>query len=512
MKYQYASAYIKALANVTKKLEHDFYIRHISYNSKDIKRNSLFVVKGNDFKIQYLYEAIKKGARFIVLDTNYIKKEKLLTNKKFTTYFNDEKIIFLIVDDIREAMLKIVDLYYNMAYKKLNLIGITGTKGKTTTAYYLYNVLKANKIKAGLITSIKTNNGKKETDALLTTPEIFELHKFFYECVKNKLKYVIMEVSSQALKYKRIKGLNFFASAFLNISNDHISEIEHPNMKDYLISKLKLATLSKNFLINKNVVSPKLTMVNNVINAFEIRSILRYAKIKYKTFKVTRELKFSLKGFSNFNLENACAAISISKLIIPNITETSIYDAITTTKIEGRTEIINHKDKIIIVDYAHNGASFNAILNYAKTFNKKELVLLFGATGTKGKNRRVDIANEVALCNPTKIYLTEDDPGFESPEKIAKSICELYSKVNQALKKKTIFINDRAKAIKTAIKDSKDDSIIMILGKGNDCFMVRNGKKMKYDGDPQIVKAYLKEVESKKKNLSRKKISKKKTK
>lgn len=509
MKYKLASTYIKALAEVSRRLKNDFYIKHITYNSKEVKPNSLFVVKGETFKMSYLYEAIKKGANFIVLSADFIKKNSLLNDKKFMSFFNDDKTIFLIVDDLRDAMLKIVDIYYSKAYKKLKLIGITGTKGKTTTAYYLHNVLNNNKISSGLITSIKNFNGKKSVDALLTTPEIFELHKFFYECVKNNLKYVIMEVSSQALKYERIKGLNFFIGIFLNISNDHISEIEHTDIDDYLLSKLKLGEISEYFLVNKNLVIPNLSKNSSEVSILKMRSLLNTKKHNIKYFKTSFKTKLLLKQLSKFNIENASSVVAATSLINGNITEKNICDVIVNTTIEGRNEIYRHENRIIIVDYAHNGASFKAILNYANSFKKKESVLVFGATGTKGKNRRIDIAKEAALFRPSKIYLTEDDPGFEDPNEISKSIYSLIINNNQALKDKITFIKSRKQTIKTAIEKSNSDSIILILGKGNDCFMVRKGRKMKYEGDPQIVKACLKEMES---NKSIKKLPKKTTK
>ncbi|MGL4484958.1 MAG: Mur ligase family protein, partial [Anaerovoracaceae bacterium] len=218
----------------------DLNIQYISYDSNDIKKNTLFICKGAHFKEEYLIAAIEKGA------VAYVSEEKY-----------DSDIPYLIVDDVRKAMVELTKDFYGNLWKDLLLFGITGTKGKSTTAYYMKSILdsflKDNNAKidrksqqaekgtisdkSAIISSIDTFDGVEEFESHLTTPEFLQLNKHFKNAVDAGIKYLTMEVSSQALKYDRVPGIIFDVAAFLNMGEDHISDIEHSSMEDYKNSK-----------------------------------------------------------------------------------------------------------------------------------------------------------------------------------------------------------------------------------------------------------------------------------
>src|SRR5665648_620096 len=204
-------------------------IRYVSFNSKDIEYNSLFICKGSHFDKKYLEDAINEGAFVYLSESKY---EDL-----------NNEISYIIVNDIRKAMAYIAEIYTNSAWKDLTLIGITGTKGKSTTAYFIKYILDdylkfGKKKPCGIISGIDNYDGVIKEESHLTTPESLELHRHFSNATSSGLEYLAMEVSSQALKYDRVLGIQYEVGCFLNVGEDHISDIEHSSFEDYLKSKL----------------------------------------------------------------------------------------------------------------------------------------------------------------------------------------------------------------------------------------------------------------------------------
>ncbi len=216
----------------------DATIENISYNSREVTENTLFFCKGAHFREQFLSDAINKGAVAYVAVQKY-----------------DVDVPCIIVSDIRKALYSTANFFYDNAWEKLNLIGITGTKGKSTTAYYIKNVLDEhlknnNKKESGLASTLEIYDGVVRKPSTLTTPEPFELHKHFHNAEKSGTDFFTMEVSSQALKYGRTEGVNFKIGCYLNIGIDHISANEHPDFEDYFNSKMKLFTQCDTAVIN----------------------------------------------------------------------------------------------------------------------------------------------------------------------------------------------------------------------------------------------------------------------
>ena len=465
----------------------------VSCNSKNVIKDSIFICKGISFKIDYLEDAIKRGA-FI-----YLSEEKY-----------DVELPCILVSDIRKAMAVVTNLFYENSKDNLDIIGITGTKGKSTTSYYIKYILdeyaKENLIKdTGIISSIKTYDGKNNDYSLLTTPESIELNARFFNMCESGIKNVIMEVSSQALKYDRTYGINFKVGAFLNISEDHISSVEHKDFEDYFNSKLQIFKQCEVACINlesdfcdrivseakkycKKIVTFSLSNSHADIYAYDIKKQGFSTIFKVKCDKFDREFVLNMPGI--FNVENALCAISVAYSL--EIDGRFIYSGLKLAKIEGRMEIFTSKkqDEIVIVDYAHNKLSFEKVFeSVSKEYPTRDIICVFGCPGNKAVNRRVDLPS-VAMKYSKKVYLTSDDPGTEDPNEICNEIA-------QNLKCDYEIIIDRKEAIKKALSTHLNNSIILVLGKGREMLQKKGNIKEEYLSDVYYVEKYIEEIEEK---------------
>lgn len=465
-------------------------VEHISYNSSDIEENTLFICKGLNFKSEYLIEAIKKGSIGYISEIRYI-----------TEYDN---IAYIKVKEIKKAMAIISAYFYNYSYKSFKLIGITGTKGKTTTTNFLKNILdEHDKTKTAYISTMHIYTGTTDEDNHLTTPESMDLHKYFSEVKKNKINYLTMEVASQGYKVDRVYGINFDVGVFLNISEDHISAIEHQSFQDYLECKLQLLKNSNVVVINNDTDcldsvldssknAEKVVTFGNSNNAdYYLLDIVK-EKAGYiftvKSDKYNYEKVFKTRLQGRFNLENALAAITVAKVL--GIDDKSIYNAIEKTEIPGRMTILQKDNITVIVDYAHNLLSFQKLFQTIKLdYPNSNIISVFGCQGNKAYNRRKDLGT-ISSQQSDYIYLTADDPQYESVTDICKDVATYIEKYET----KYEIIEDREVAIKKAIdmavKDGKNE-VVLIMGKGSETTQKVKGKIEHYTGDIEIVKEYL---------------------
>jgi UDP-N-acetylmuramoyl-L-alanyl-D-glutamate--2,6-diaminopimelate ligase len=459
---------IKEIGNITQ--IKDTVVESISYNSKEVKKGTVFVCKGNSFKEEYLKQAIPGGA-FL-----YISEKKYNVN-----------IPYILVEDIKISLSIIADKYFNSPSKNLNVIGITGTKGKSTTAYYIKYILdeaanENNEKDTAIISSIDTYDGVLNFESHITTPESLDLQNHFNNAVNSKMKNVVMEVSSQALKYSRVNNVDFDYSIFLNISEDHISDLEHKDFKDYFDSKLKIFAKTNTAFVNldsdnskmiseiakrdsKEVITFSTKEKKSDIYGYDIQKKGFDTVFKVKTSEFDKEFVLTMPGL--FNVENALAAISVTTKM--GISYENIYNGLKKAKSSGRMEVYYSKDKkiICIVDYAHNKLSFEKLYESTKSeYADRKITTVFGCPGKKALLRRRDLGL-LAGENSDKIYITAEDPGEEPVEKISKEIA-MYVKVNT---NNYEIIEDREEAIKKAIEEAKKDTkktIILITGKGNE--------------------------------------------
>ena len=457
-------------------------IRKISYDSNDVQNGTLFICKGINFKEEYLQSAILKGATVYISEVRY-----------------KVDIPCILVSDIRKALAVLSKWYYGNADEKLNLCGITGTKGKSTTVYFLYNILDEAKKKVGFSTTVDTFDGSIVKESVLTTPESLEAHKLFNGAVRNGCTDFIMEVSSQAYKMDRIFGLHYKYGIFVNISDDHISPNEHKDFDEYFGCKLEIVRGFENAVINKDD-EKSAEVFEAAKNAKRVMSysILSedadvYAKnIRKSGFKTTFDLVVegkTLEGEINiagvFNVSNALSAVAVAHMM--GIDEGAILRGIAKTRVCGRMDIYENDGYTAIVDYAHNKESLaHAASALSEYFPEKKFTIVFGCPGGKALQRRRDMAVESAKV-ASYVYVTSEDPSREDPLAIANEITSYLDELNV----KSEIVVDRETAIKKAIEEMKKDELVFIAGKGSEHYQLINGVAKPYPSDTALAKKFI---------------------
>ncbi len=477
----------------------DKYISYLSYNSCDIQNETLFICKGfgDNFKVEYLKEAIENGAIAYISEKKY-----------------DVNIPCILIKNCFVSLSIVSDLYFNKVANNLNIIGITGTKGKSTTSYFVKYILDeyalANEKKdTAIISSIYTYDGKNKYKSKLTTPESYDLNQNLYNAYETGHKNVVMEVSSQALKIGRVHNINYNICAFLNISEDHIGPIEHPDFKDYFYSKLKIFEKSNISCINldddfsneilnsaKNTKTKIITFSTKNkeadIYAYNIHKKGLNTVFSVKGDNIGFEIELTIPGL--FNVENALCAIAIALAL--NIDQRYIYLGLKKAKSAGRMELYYSSDKKIlsIVDYAHNKVSFEKIFETTKKeYPDRKIIAVFGCTGNKAQIRRKDLGRQAGK-NADYIYITADDPAFETVASISKEVATYVEEYTKNYE----IIEDRSEAIKQAVNKvlkSNEKYIILLLGKGNEIKQKVGAEYIPYFGDSQNIKKCIKDYE-----------------
>jgi len=455
-------------------------ILDITYDSRTCTKNSAFFAKGMNFKREYVLDAVKNGAILVITEKEYEAVEAGI----------------IVVKDIRKAMVVVAEKYFGQAYNNIKMIGLTGTKGKTTTATYIHNILNAyTKKRTGLLSTVETYTGKRKEESHLSTPEAIELQRYIKEAYEADLKYLTMEVSSQAIKAQRIKNMTFDIGIFLNISEDHISPAEHPNFNDYLNCKLEFLKKCNTVIVNYETDYLEMVLdacknadklitygseeVKDNVNCYykDVRREEGY--LKFIIVYNNEEVEYKTKMLGRFNVENAVAAILAAKEL--GVLHEDIFSGLECTTVSGRMNIFQGKNKTIIVDYAHNKLSFEKFFEAIKIdFPESDVIALFGAPGGKAYGRRKDMA-QTASKYATKIYLTADDPQFES----VKDICnELANYITCDYE----IIEDRKEAIYKAYNDMNVNGVLCLLAKGEDRYQQVKGKFEDYESDINIAR------------------------
>ena len=448
-------------------------INHISYNSLDVVPCTLFICKGQHFKNEYLEDAIGKGAVCYVA-------EKVMT----------DKIPGIIVNDIRQAINCISGEYYNHIWNEgLECVGITGTKGKSTTSFLIKSVLdyhnqKRSCGKTALVSGIYNYDGKNKQKAVLTTPETIELHKILADSVKNKCNTLIMEVSSQGLKCKRVDDIRYKIGVFLNIGSDHISDSEHKSFREYFETKLELFKYCEVACINSDIEEIYLdeiiqaanqngceivTFGRNELSDFRGKLLEESNKgLKIRIYHMNKQHMLWTNLVGACNITNLLAAFCIcSVLEIP--TEDILY-GLKDVNIPGRMEMYDIPDKNakIIVDYAHNKMSYEALFETVnKVFPGYKKLFMFGCAADRAFNRRVE-AGKIAEKEADKVVITKYDDGKETFDEICKSILECMTS-----EKDVQVYECREEAIKHCISNAKDGWVIILAGCESDSAIVK---------------------------------------
>ena len=470
----------------------DIDIKNVECNSKNIKEGDLFVAikgfeeNGHDF----IDDAIKNGAVAIII-------EEGCDLKSFKV---NKDTVVIMAKDTREALAIVSCNFYKNPSKKFKLIGITGTKGKTTTSYMIKEILEKAGKKVGLIGTLETLiNGKKVKTNERTTPESLELQRLFSKMVDEKVEIVIMEVSSQSLKLNRVTGCDFDIVVFTNFSEDHISKKEHPDMEDYLESKLKLFKMCKVGIVNGDDVQgskiPRLFPESSIttfgidnfanVMARDVTVTNTYADFKVKLTDRNERVKVGIPG--RFSVYNALASICVAKKF--QVSPEIIKEALLEVKVPGRSEMVDNKLGIpIMIDYAHTKESLESILQAVKIYTRGKVICVFGCGGNRDKAKR-PIMGEISGRVADFTFITTDNARNEEPEEIAKEIEKGIKKTKGKYK----VVLDRKEAIREAIKMASKIDIVVIAGKGHEMYQEIKDKKIPFD-ERKIVKEIIDEM------------------
>lgn len=462
-------------------------INKIEYDSKRIEKNDIFVAI-NGFKDNgknYIDDAINNGACAIVCQDEIEKKEG---------------ITYIKVEDARIALAVMSATYYGNPARKLKIIGVTGTKGKTTTTYMIRDIMLASGKKIGMIGTICNTYGNIKEESIRTSPESLDLQALLARMVEAGMEYVVMEVSSHALALNRVYGIKFIVGVFTNLSEDHLDF--HKTMENYLEAKAKLFEMSDFAIVNgDDIYAPRLLKMikckkatyglDNAVDltATDIRVNPSYVEFKMYVNKMLETIKINIPG--RFTVYNALAAIGVCSLFGAQMD--AICGALGALRVPGRNEVIDlNKTFTVIVDYAHTPASLEAILSSAKRYTKGRVICVFGCGGNRDKEKRA-MMGEISGRLADFTVITTDNPRDENPGKIIEDI-ETGIKQTRGLYK---AIENRRQAIKFAMRIAWKSDVIIIAGKGHETYQeVENGKKLYFD-DKEIVKKLAEEMPDK---------------
>ena len=455
-------------------------INKIEYNSQKIEQNDIFVAikgykeDGND----YIKEAVEKGAVCIVTE------DELNANEL-------PNITIVRVQNSRIALSLIASKYYDFPARKLKLIGITGTKGKTTTAYMIRDILNASGKKTGMIGTIYNTYGNVCIEASRTSPESLDLQKLLKDMVDAQMEYVVMEVSSHSLVLDRVYGLHFAIGIFTNLSQEHLDF--HGTMDNYLLAKSKLFEMCDFALVNgDDIHTPRLKKMikcktatfglDNAVNitASDVRINNNNVEFKMYVNKMLETIVINIPG--RFTVYNALAAIGTCSLLGAQMD--AILLSLSNIKVPGRSEIIDvQKTFTVMVDYAHNPSSLEAILSSIKKYVKGRIICVFGCGGNRDKEKR-PMMGEISGRLADFTVITTDNPRNEDPSIIMKEIEDGVKKTKGLYK----IIENRKDAIAFAMRIAWKNDLVLIAGKGHETYQeLKNGKRIDFD-ERKVVK------------------------
>ena len=466
------------LNGINAKYNEDININGISIDSRTIKDGDMFIAI-NGFEMdghKFIDSAIKNGAKAVLIDEERYEEYK------------DVDANIITVSNTRDVVPFVACNFYNHPSNEFKLIGVTGTKGKTTTTFMIKQILEEAGNKVGLVGTVANYIGKEKLeDADRTTPEPIKLQELFRKMADAKCDYVVIEVSSQSLKIGRVDGSKFDTGLFTNLSEDHISPNEHPTMEDYFLSKAKLFDMVKTGFVNIDDPKGEELIVLKPGCKFKTFSVNKPSDKKASNININNvETKFNceingkeelveINVPGNFTVYNALGAISICEHY--GIETKYIIDALKKVSVPGRSELVPNKLGLaLMIDYAHSEESLANILNAVKSYTKGRVISVFGCGGDRDSRKRPKMG-EVSGKLADYTIVTSDNPRTEDPELIVKDIVEGISKVTDQYE----VIVDRTEAIKKAIEIAKPEDLVVFAGKGHETYQEINHVKYPYD-------------------------------
>lgn len=465
------------------KINPEMEILSIGCDSRAVTDRQLFFVKGVHFKPEYLSQAELKGACCIICENKI-----------------DTSLPIIQVTDIRKAMPIVADLFYENPSTHYYLTGITGTKGKTTCAYMLKSIYNEQygENQTGLISTTEACCGTKKIQKNGTTPEALELFKILHTFAQENIKAACMEVSSQGLQYDRVLGILFHVGIFLNLGKDHISPTEHNNFEEYKNAKMRLFHTSKYGIINIDDKYGPAFLQNSSCEKTYTVSIKNKADFYAKNIILSKygcsfeidgnfikDTVIELRIPGEFNIYNALCAIAAAWLTGCSIE--NIKKGLIKTVIAGRMQIYEKDGITVVVDYAHNELSFEAVFQHLEKFYpKSKIICLFACQGNKALDRRRELPRVIGKHADYAI-ITSDDPENEEPAAIIQEVEIELRKTGIPYTK----IEDREQAVMYAIKQAHRGDVVFLAGKGQETTQKVQGKTVSYKGDlPAAIEAF----------------------
>ena len=404
-----------------------------------------------------------------------------------------ENVTVIRVKDTRYALALMSAAYFGYPAEKLKVIGITGTKGKTTTTYMIKSILDSVGYNVGLIGTIEAIIGDKRIPAANTTPESYTIQQYFAQMVEAGCDCVVMEVSSQGLMLHRTAGIPFEIGIFTKLGKDHIGPNEHKDFDDYkrckglLFKQCRLGIANVDDKYFHDVFQGATCRTETF--GFSEEADLRAENVQLVSRPGYLGVAYHVAGLMDFDVEidipgtfsvyNSLTAISVCRHF--NVPVEKIKDALKKAKVKGRIEMIKVSDEFtLMIDYAHNAMSLESLLTTLKEYNPKRLVCLFGCGGNRSKDRRYEMG-EVSGRLADLTIITSDNPRFEEPQAIIDDIKIGIGKTDG----KYVEICDRKEAIKYAIENGQPGDVIVLAGKGHEDYQEIKG--VKYPMDERVL-------------------------
>lgn len=475
---------------VTGTLERE--VSDIVYDSRRVKKDCLFVcIEGavSDGH-QYAQSAVLGGASVLL-----VQKEVQLPEACDVTVLK--------VADTRYAMAALSAAFFHHPAREMKIIGITGTKGKTTTTYLIKSILEQTGRKVGLIGTIEIIIGNRHIPADHTTPESYLVQKYFREMADEGCDTVVMEVSSQGLMLHRTQGFVFDYGIFTNIEPDHISPAEHKDFADYLHCKSLLFRQCRVGIVNRDDAHYEQILEGHTceVQTFGIDSPADLRAQKLEFIKKPGELgvSFEVRGVMNFPVEistpgrfsvyNALTAIAVCRCF--GVGEDEIRRALRSARVKGRIEMVKVSEEFtLVIDYAHNAMALESLLSTLRAYQPHRLVCLFGCGGNRARARRFEMG-EVSGKMADLTIITSDNPRTEEPQAIIEDIKTGIAKTEGAY----VEIIDRKEAIAYAIAHGEPGDIIVLAGKGHEDYQEIQGVKYPMD-ERVLIREILEEAQS----------------
>ena len=473
----------------------DTQVSSIEMDSRKVTEGALFFCISG-YKIDghsFAADVVTKGAKVVII-------EKDIDLRTIDSIATDVTVVK--VKDTRYAMAFISAAFYDHPADKLKVIGITGTKGKTTTTYLVKTILESAGFKVGLIGTIEIIIGDEHIHAVNTTPESFTLQQYFKKMVDAGISIVVMEVASQGLKLHRTQGFTFELGVFTNLSQDHIGPNEHESMEEYIECKSRLFRQCRLGIVNADDAYLLKVTKGHTCN-LETFGFNEEADLYAKNLKLIHKvgelgISFDVMGDMEFNVEvptpgrfsvyNALTAIAICKHFDVSIED--IIKALKNAHVKGRIEMVQTPYPFtLLIDYAHNAMSLESILTTLREYEPNRLICLFGCGGNRSKDRRFLMGETSGKLADLSI-ITSDNPRDEDPQEIINDIKVGINKTSG----KYIEIVDRKDAIRYAIMNGKKHDIIVLAGKGHEDYQEIKGVKYPMD-ERVIIREIVKELQ-----------------